>query len=158
VDELSALRRSQGFRRAHVLSAVEGLDEEALATSIVPSGWTPAGLLSHLALDVERFWLREVAAGEILGGMDGPTAWRVESGRGADAVARYREECALADEALEGHRALDAPAAWPERWTTWRYATLREVLLHVINETAIHAGHLDIARELFDGTQHLVVD
>jgi hypothetical protein len=34
---------------------------------------------------------------------------------------------------------------------------LREVILHVLTETAVHAGHLDAARELIDGHQRLVL-
>ena len=45
-----------------------------------------------------------------------------------------------------------APAWWPEdEWGGWRLHTLEEVLLHLLVETACHAGHLDAARELLDG-------
>ncbi len=44
----------------------------------------------------------------------------------------------------------------PSGWT-WRLANLREVLLHVITETACHAGHLDAARELIDGRKWMVL-
>lgn len=57
--------------------------------------------------------------------------------------------------------ALDTPPASPEPW--WQQAglafpDLRTVLVHVLVETATHAGHLDAARELIDGTQYLVLD
>jgi hypothetical protein len=39
----------------------------------------------------------------------------------------------------------------------WRLHDLREILLHVITETACHAGHLDAARELIDGRRWLVL-
>ena len=35
---------------------------------------------------------------------------------------------------------------------------LREVVLHVITETATHAGHLDAVRELIDGRTWMVLD
>ncbi len=38
------------------------------------------------------------------------------------------------------------------------YPTVRHVVLHVITETAVHAGHLDAARELLDGSQWIVLD
>ena len=51
-----------------------------------------------------------------------------------------------------------APAWWPEgRFGSWRLDNLRQLLLHVITETACHAGHLDAARELIDGKQWLVL-
>jgi hypothetical protein len=39
----------------------------------------------------------------------------------------------------------------------WKLSTVREVILHVIVETACHAGHLDAARELLDGRQWFVM-
>jgi hypothetical protein len=47
---------------------------------------------------------------------------------------------------------LDAPPArWPDYFGDWKLRDLREIILHVITETATHAGHLDAARELLDG-------
>ena len=37
------------------------------------------------------------------------------------------------------------------------FPDLRYIMLHMITETACHAGHLDAARELIDGTQWIVV-
>jgi Protein of unknown function (DUF664) len=52
----------------------------------------------------------------------------------------------------------NAPAWWPEDlFGSWRLNDLREILLHVIAETATHAGHLDAARELIDGRQWIVL-
>lgn len=39
-----------------------------------------------------------------------------------------------------------------------RFPDLRSVILHVIIETATHAGQLDAVRELIDGRQHIVID
>ena len=45
-----------------------------------------------------------------------------------------------------------APAMWPdELWPNWKLQDLRAAILHVITETACHAGHLDAVRELIDG-------
>lgn len=44
-------------QRAHVLGILEGLEEEALRRPVLPSGWSCLGLVRHLALDDERFWL-----------------------------------------------------------------------------------------------------
>ena len=43
---------------------------------------------------------------------------------------------------------LAAPASWPSFFGSWRLENMRAVILHVITETACHAGHLDAAREL----------
>jgi hypothetical protein len=63
----------------------------------------------------------------------------------------------LADEVIRRIR-LDAPAAvWREEWGPVGVESLLDAIIHVIKETATHAGHLDVARELVDGHQHLVV-
>ena len=57
-----------------------------------------------------------------------------------------------------GATPLDTPPVqWPDEWSSWRLASLRQVLLHVITETACHAGHLDAVRELIDGHQWMVL-
>ena len=57
----------------------------------------------------------------------------------------------LAD-AVSAASSPDADVAWwPFPGSEWTLHHLREVLLHVITETACHAGHLDAARELIDG-------
>jgi len=54
---------------------------------------------------------------------------------------------------------LDAePIWWPESlFGSWRLNNVREIVLHVITETAAHLGHLDAVRELIDGKQRLVI-
>ena len=63
----------------------------------------------------------------------------------------YRREIDRAN-VIVASTPLDAePRMWPDFFGEWRLADLRAVLLHVIAETACHAGHLDAARELIDG-------
>jgi hypothetical protein len=51
-----------------------------------------------------------------------------------------------------------APAWWPEdQFGNWRLHNLRQIILHVITETACHAGHLDAVRELIDGHTWLIL-
>jgi len=158
VDQFDLLKRALANKRAHVLATVDGLDDRALTTSMVPSGWTPAGLVQHLALDVEGFWFRAVFAGQSAEGIGDPGAWDVAPGGGVAAIERYREECVLADQVIVAHSPTDEPAAWPDRFGSWRLENLYEMVLQVVTETACHAGHLDIAREMIDGTQHLVIN
>jgi len=73
-------------------------------------------------------------------------------------LAQYAHECTLATAAVD-NLSLDAePAWWFEDGGKPPYSSLREILLHVIVETATHAGHLDMCRELDDGGQRLVLD
>lgn len=152
------LLRVLDSQRQHVLTTVEGLDEAALMRPCLPSGWTPAGMVRHLVHDVELFWFRRVMMGEDVGVVIEDPWHLPEEMTGAEAVDEYRAETARSN-AIITSTSLDAPPAWwPEWWPDWRMDNLRRVILHVLVETANHAGHLDAARELIDGTQWLVLD
>jgi uncharacterized damage-inducible protein DinB len=159
IDERTALLATLRSQREHVLGILEGLSDQDLRRSVLPSGWSCLGLVKHLAVDVERFWFRAVVAGEQVELESGDGGWRVPDGVGADAVLTlYREEAARADAVVE-ERALDAqPAWWPsEIFADLPVRDLRQTVLAVITETATHAGHLDAVRELIDGRTWLVL-
>jgi hypothetical protein len=161
--ENKALLASLTDQREHVLGILEGLDEEALRRPVLPSGWSCLGLVRHLALDVERFWFRGTVAGEqsVIDSFAGEAsdAWQVGPDVSVQAVLDlYRSEIELANAFLSVTAPDAAPAWWPaERWGGWRLHEVRGVILHVITETACHAGHLDAARELIDGRTWLVL-
>ena len=76
---------------------------------------------------------------------------------GAEVIELYRDEIKWAN-ALIGGMSLDAaPAWWPDFFGEFRMNSLREVILLVLVETAVHAGHLDATRELIDDKQWLVL-
>jgi hypothetical protein len=157
--ESQALLSSLVTQRDHVLGILEGLSEQDLRRPMLPSQWTCAGLVHHLAIDVERFWFRAVIAGEKVPGDEPDDAWQVPAGLTAGAVLDlYRREIGLAD-AIIAATSLDSPPAWwpDDLFGGWRLTDLREIVLHVIAETACHAGHLDAARELIDGQQWVVL-
>jgi uncharacterized damage-inducible protein DinB len=157
--ESQALVSSLADQRDHVLGILEGLSEEDLLRPVLPSGWTCAGLVHHLAMDVERFWFRAVVAGEPIPDEEPDNAWQVPAGLTAAMVLdSYRREIGLADAIIAANSLDSPPAWWPEDlFGSWRLDDLREILLHVIAETATHAGHLDAARELIDGRQWIVL-
>ena len=147
-------------QRRHVLGSLEGLDDAALRRPVLPSGWSCLGLVQHLTLDVERFWFRGVVAADpSVTVEEESTAWSVGPGVPAETVlAAYRDEIQHSDAVLRT-TSLDAPPAWwpAELFGGWRPDDVGEVLLHVITETAVHAGHLDAVRELIDGRQWRVL-
>jgi Protein of unknown function (DUF664) len=148
-------------QRRHVLGTLEGLDEAALRRPVLPSGWTCVGMVSHLAIDDECFWFRAVVAGEpavIDMVNERSDAWHVADDVPVkDIIDLYRREAGLADAIIAAADLEREPAYWPSFFGEWRLDNVREVLLHVIAETACHAGHLDAARELLDGRQWMVV-
>jgi uncharacterized damage-inducible protein DinB len=142
------------YFRAAVLGKVEGLPEGELRRSRLPSGWTPLELLKHLAY-VELRWLewgfegREVADpwGDRRDGR-----WYVAPDESlADLVAALTAQAARSRAVVERHDLSEAGAPGP-RWDGADPATLERVLLHLLQEYARHAGHLDVVRELADGT------
>src|ERR1700761_1360546 len=91
-DEMDALLESLDTQREHVLGALDGLSDEDLRRPVLPSGWTPLGLVHHLTMDVERFWYRHAMAGDPWAGGD-EDAWQVPDGMSAAEVLRlYRDE------------------------------------------------------------------
>jgi uncharacterized damage-inducible protein DinB len=158
-EEARVLLSSLTEQRDHVLGILEGLSEDDLRRPVLPSGWTCLGLVGHLAIDVERFWFRSIIAGEEVEPRESDAAvWQVAPDVHAeDVFGLYRREIELANTIIAATPLGTPPATWPDEWSSWRLRDLRETLLHVITETACHAGHLDAVRELIDGRTWLVL-
>jgi hypothetical protein len=157
-EEKDALLASLNAQREHLLSALDGLPEEDLRRPVLPSAWTPLGLVRHLALEVEQFWFRGAVAGEPITLTSGDEAWQVPADvPGAAILDRYRDEVAKANEIIAVTPIDAMPKWWPDFFRDFPPRPLRQTILHVITETAAHAGHMDAARELIDGGQWLVL-
>jgi hypothetical protein len=146
--------------RAHVLDQLEGLDDASLRRPVLPSGWTPLGLVRHLTLSDERYWFEVVVAGEPLDwwpeGERGD--WLVRDDEAADYVlGAYRSAAEASDRILHGVGLDAAPAHREPDWPADRFADVRSIVQHVVVETATHAGQLDAVRELLDGHQYVVL-
>ena len=79
---------------------------------------------------------------------------------GAETVERYRAWSGRTDRVL-ATTDLDAPPRWwppADLFPFPPFGTARQGVFRLLVETATHAGHLDIVRELIDGHQHLVVE
>ena len=161
--DLTVLQDSLAEVRRHVSGIVAGLSDEQMRLGVLPSGWTFVGLVSHLALDVERFWFRAVMTGDPRAWESfspGVSAWDVDADTAPAAVLSLYEDEARRADAIIAATPLDTPpAAWPkDLFGEFRLGSLREIIMHVVTETAYHAGHLDAARELLDRRQWLVLD
>ncbi|MGD0442156.1 MAG: DinB family protein [Acidimicrobiales bacterium] len=158
-DEM--LRTFLRAQRESVLAIVEGLGEEAWHRSVVPTGWTPAGMLEHLG-GAEWHWFQGVVAGkepelprdvdEDQPPYDPMSVVFTTDASSAEVLAFYPNQCAESESVL-----ATTPLSDPPRGKHGRYEppNVRWVVLHMIEETARHAGHLDLARELLDGTVRL---
>ncbi|MEO3750543.1 DinB family protein [Streptomyces sp. B6B3] len=150
--EKETLTRFLRAQRTSVLAIVDGLDPAALVTPALPSGWTPLGMIEHLGYS-ERHWFQEVVLGraEPLAWPDDDHAPLTTPRPPAVVFAFYREQCERSDAVIEA-----TPLAAPPRGRhpgpfAAEAPDLRAIILHMIEETARHAGHLDAARELLDG-------
>lgn len=144
--------------RDHVLRAVSGLTEDDMHRSVVPSGWTITRLLNHLTFDDEMFWISAVLDGDRRAIEDLHDGWTSDPMTGAEAISIYKRQIARSDEVLARVN-LDAPPVWTPPSSVFDAPGLadgRAVVFRVLNETSVHAGHLDIVRELIDGHQNLV--
>lgn len=147
--EKESLKVSLDRHRDVVLWKLQGLDEEQVRRPMTPSGTSLLGLTKHLAV-VEYGWFCETFGRETeplpFDEDDADADLRVEADETtAGIVAFYERARAASDKVIEE---LDVDA----RGTAWHGATvsLRWVLIHMIEETARHAGHMDIVRELID--------
>lgn len=157
-QETELLRRFLDEQRHHVLGILDGLTEDQLRRPVLPSGWSCLGMVKHLSLSDEHYWFRCVMNGESEDYFpEGPNAdFQLDPGEtAADIFALYRDEIARAD-AIIAATPLDQPPRQPPAWGA-NLADLRAVILWVIRETAVHAGHLDAVRELIDGRQWIVM-
>lgn len=128
------------FQRDSFLRSTEGVDDDAAVASPVASGTSLLWLTNHLA-DAERTWVLHRFAG-IDPAADPPHADTI-----AGARDRYRATWAAVDAQIASAE-LDDPCP---PFDTGPPVTLRWILVHLLEETARHAGHADILRELHDG-------
>ena len=169
-DIVETLRTHRGF----LLQTLEGLDEEQATRRTTVSVLNLAGLVKHVA-DTEAGWLRFAQQGTEGLAMEWPEIdWNdpVIQERMATGDMRHDEVNLIGDETLESvlaHYAAVAAAteaflvdadldvSYPLPEAPWfepgASRSVRRVFLHMIGETAQHAGHADMLREHLDGAK-----
>jgi uncharacterized damage-inducible protein DinB len=148
--EKESLHASLNRHRDVVLWKLDGLDDEQLRRRMVPSGTSLLGLVKHLGA-VEYGWFCDTFGRYVeplpFDEEDPDADLRVEPHETtADILSFYARARAAADQAIEELDVEDVGTAW-----FGDPVTLRWVLIHMVEETARHAGHMDIVRELIDG-------
>lgn len=156
VAEREMLETFLDFYRETILWKVSGMSEEDIRKVIVPSGWSPLGMVKHLVF-VEQNWFQTRFAGEkglaVPWTDDDPDAdFRVEPNETTEQILQfYRDACERARAAAAGASLDDLAVEWPADRPPEKRPNLRWIYVHMIEETARHAGHLDVVRELIDG-------
>ena len=158
-DLLASLTRHREFLRR----TTRDLSDEQAAQRSTVSALSLGGLVKHVAL-TERQWVRFIVEGPSAMSFDaGPESaqtwldmFKMTDGETlAGLLAQYDRIAAETDELVRTLPDLDAShplpqAPWFEQGASW---SARRVLLHIIAETAQHAGHADIIRETIDGAK-----
>ncbi|WP_314178255.1 DinB family protein [Streptomyces winkii] len=156
-DERGALLAYLDAQRGGIRRALHGMTEEQARSVPSASALSLAGVLKHVALG-ERGWLRRLQAdGEEYDFAAASAEWQGSFTPGAgetveallglyEQVARETDAAVLALDSLD--ETFVAPKVpWDEGGKrSWRWA-----VLHLIEETARHAGHADVIRESIDG-------
>lgn len=142
------------FFRSVLVDKLRGLSDDDLRGSRLPSGWTPLELLKHLTY-VETRWLDWGFEGRQVGepwGDNRDGRWYVSPEETlAGLVEALTQQATRSRTVIESHDLSDEGQPG-DRWDGGDPATLERVLFHLLQEYARHIGHLDIVRELVDGT------
>jgi uncharacterized damage-inducible protein DinB len=138
------------FFRGRIIEKVSEVPDDALSSSVLPSQWTPLGLVKHLTF-VEMRWLEWGFEGQQV-----PAPWGDRVGERFAPAPHDTRATLLAElerrgemtNAIVRRHDLEEVGAPSERWGDHDPATLERVLFHLLQEYARHVGHLDIYVEL----------
>jgi len=145
-DERTQIEQFLDTNRDELAETLDGLTEEQARRRLVPSLTTPLGLVKHVTW-AEQVWFHVGLAGHTRDALGIPhendPSWELtEEDTIGSVLADYRRVCAEAREIASAY-ALDDLVLHNRRGPL----TLRWLYLHMIEETARHAGHADILRE-----------
>ena len=152
--EKAELLASLNEQRNALVEKFEMLSDPEATEVVVPSGWCALDLAHHIRR-MEEYWIVAIAHGDDvdfdLDDILGAWAWATPNDLTvATTIANYRAPCQCSDDFILGAASLDiAPVRQPvwEMLFHWSQS-LRAVILHLIDETARHTGHMDLVCEL----------
>jgi hypothetical protein len=150
LGELETLERVLDFYRGAIVWKLRGVTEDEARRALVPSGTSLLGIVKHLGF-TEREWFQGAIAGQDLDlpfDDDDPDGdWVLaDEDTIASIIGFYEAEC---DESRAVSRSVTDPGALVP-WDDGE-VSVRRVVVHMLEETARHAGHMDILREQIDG-------
>jgi Protein of unknown function (DUF664) len=152
-DERETLAGFLDWYRSVVERKVDGLTLDDAKRLMTPTGMSALGIVKHLGW-VERGWFRETFAGEDVEAIDvdgdNSAEFAISGGETIESVLDfYRTEVEESRRISSTAPSLDALSAKETRYR--EHVSLRWIMVHMLEETARHAGHLDLMREEIDG-------
>jgi hypothetical protein len=150
-DELTGLTVFLDMQRAAIARKLSALSDQDARRRATASTLSLLGIVKHLG-HVERRWFQAALAGRHMPGVwpveDRESEYRVDEDDTVESVLVFYEAMVAESRSITAEVASpDAPCRHPDA-AHW---SLRWILLHMIEETARHAGHADIIRESIDG-------
>ena len=151
-NERETLEGALDWYRAVVERKLDALSLEEARRLMTPTGLSLLGVLRHLGW-VERGWFREILAGEDVESVDSDGDNSAEFTLSShdtieSVIAFYRDEVERSRRIASGSP-LETLSAAKTRFG--ERVSLRWILVHMVEETARHAGHMDVMREMIDG-------
>jgi uncharacterized damage-inducible protein DinB len=151
-NERETLEGSLDWYRAVVEHKVEDLNLDQARSVLTPTGLSVLGVIKHLGW-VERGWFREIFAGEEVGSIDSEednsAEFAIDRHDTIESVLGfYRDEIEQSRQIAGGSSLEDLSV---KRTRFDEHVSLRWILVHMLEETARHAGHMDVMREKIDG-------
>lgn len=144
-SEIELLNGYLNAYRGAIRWKVEGLSRDEATRSMVPSGTSLLGIVKHMA-QVERFWFQHVIEGRAIESPPEGDEFRALEGETIEEiVAAHAVECATSQTILANHELTETVTLRDET------LSIRDIVVHMIEETARHCGHMDILREQIDG-------
>ena len=156
-SERAMLESFLDYFRAVMIDKASGLADEQLHSRLEPSTLTLGGMIHHLAV-VEHWWFHECFAGADPAEPWASAPWHEDADWELNSAhevptdelfRRYTDAIERSRQVLAGVESLEAASARTNSdGETW---SMRWILVHMIEETARHAGHADLIRESIDG-------
>ena len=143
----------EGFNdwyRGVVVDKVDGLSLDDARRVMTPSGLSPLNIVGHLAACEIGWFFEKFGGGEIDPFWEPYGEFELQGDETVESMlALYAEACGRSRAVVARAESLDELSS--ELHSVWGHVTLRWVMLHMLEETARHAGHLDLMREQIDG-------
>jgi uncharacterized damage-inducible protein DinB len=160
--ERTDLQDSLAKHRSFLRQTVQGLSEDQIRMTPTSSALSLGGIIKHVSL-MEEGWIRFIEEGPTAMGSVDQAAYEkhaagfrvLEDETLSGLLARYDGVAHHTDEVLASLPSLDASHPLPDApwFETGARRTARRVFVHIVAETAQHAGHADIIRETLDGAK-----
>ena len=150
LEERELLVGFTDWYRGVIVHKVSGLSLRDASRVMTPSGLSPLNIVGHLAACEIGWFYEKFGGGEVDPFWEPYGEFELQGDETVESMlALYGDACERSRAVVRDAESLEELSV--EAHAVWGHVTLRWVLLHMLEETARHAGHLDLMREQIDG-------